>query len=69
MKFNGFSTFLYRLADEFHLVLHFVQRLRKAPLLVRNTDRLWTKNKQNNDDLKCIDKIINGRVKADLIGS
>ena len=30
MKFNGFSTFLYRLA-EFHLVLHFVLRLRKAP--------------------------------------
>ena len=29
MKFNGFSTFLYRLA-EFHLVLHFVLRLRKA---------------------------------------
>jgi hypothetical protein len=28
MLFNGFSTFLYRLA-EFHLVLHFV--LRKAP--------------------------------------
>jgi hypothetical protein len=29
MKFNGFSTFLYRLA-EFHLVLHFVLRLQKA---------------------------------------
>jgi hypothetical protein len=29
MKFNGFSTFLYWLA-EFHLVLHFVLRLRKA---------------------------------------
>jgi hypothetical protein len=30
MKFNGSSTFLYMLA-EFHLVLHFVLRLRKAP--------------------------------------
>jgi hypothetical protein len=31
MKFNGFSTFLYMLA-ELHLVMHVVLRLRKAPI-------------------------------------
>jgi hypothetical protein len=31
MKLNGFSTFLYRIA-KFHLVMHFVMRLRKAPI-------------------------------------